>query len=311
MRSWSPGARIWAGSPNATQPIGTVAPGGTALLTWTTALMRTSERAPSRAPLNTAAPVATNTQSSTVQPERCAWGPTSTWSPRFAACRAVPRTAEGHRPALGHQHRPEQHAALRADRHVAADGGGGSDVGGRVDAGTPALMFEQHECPSSLSGTMPVGLAPPSASRCHRRPSPPRGTSGTIVARSVSPPAARAAGRCGDLAEVLASPGSWNSPRYHPVIRTDRAIKQVEEGQQIGQGQVGPGFKEMFTGVGHTIVEGAKFFLPPIEALWRAHGADPQDVVSEDRTVKVFQRQLPDRPPPRFASPPSRTCGAR
>jgi len=40
----------------------------------------------------------------------------------------------------------------------------------------------------------------------------------------------------------------------------DRATKQVEQGaKQIGQGKVGPGFKEMFTGIGHTIVEGAKF----------------------------------------------------
>jgi hypothetical protein len=42
--------------------------------------------------------------------------------------------------------------------------------------------------------------------------------------------------------------------------KVDQATKRVEEGaKQIGQGQVGPGFKEMFTGVGHTIVEGAKF----------------------------------------------------
>jgi hypothetical protein len=42
--------------------------------------------------------------------------------------------------------------------------------------------------------------------------------------------------------------------------KVDRATKRVETGaKQIGQGQVGPGFKEMFTGVGHTIVEGAKF----------------------------------------------------
>jgi len=27
----------------------------------------------------------------------------------------------------------------------------------------------------------------------------------------------------------------------------------------MDQDQVGPGFKEMFTGVGHTVVEGAKF----------------------------------------------------
>ena len=42
--------------------------------------------------------------------------------------------------------------------------------------------------------------------------------------------------------------------------KVDGATKQVEKGaKQIGQGQVGPGFKEMFTGVGHTVVEGAKF----------------------------------------------------
>jgi len=42
--------------------------------------------------------------------------------------------------------------------------------------------------------------------------------------------------------------------------KVDQATKQVERGaKRIGQGQVGPGFREMFTGIGHTIVEGAKF----------------------------------------------------
>jgi hypothetical protein len=42
--------------------------------------------------------------------------------------------------------------------------------------------------------------------------------------------------------------------------RVDRATSRVEQGaKQIGQGQLGPGFKELFTGIGHTIVEGAKF----------------------------------------------------
>ena len=42
--------------------------------------------------------------------------------------------------------------------------------------------------------------------------------------------------------------------------KVDRATKRVEQGaKQIGQGQMGPGFKEMFTGIGHTIVEGAKY----------------------------------------------------
>jgi hypothetical protein len=42
--------------------------------------------------------------------------------------------------------------------------------------------------------------------------------------------------------------------------KVDQATKRVEQGaKQIGQGDVGPGFKEMFVGIGHTIVEGAKF----------------------------------------------------
>jgi hypothetical protein len=42
--------------------------------------------------------------------------------------------------------------------------------------------------------------------------------------------------------------------------KVDRATKQVDRGaKQIGRGNVGPGFKEMFTGIGHTVVEGAKF----------------------------------------------------
>jgi hypothetical protein len=42
--------------------------------------------------------------------------------------------------------------------------------------------------------------------------------------------------------------------------KVDRATRQVDQGaKQIGRGEVGPGFKQMFTGIGHTIVEGAKF----------------------------------------------------
>jgi hypothetical protein len=42
--------------------------------------------------------------------------------------------------------------------------------------------------------------------------------------------------------------------------KVDKATQRVEQGaKQIGQGEVGSGFKEMFTGVGYTIVEGAKF----------------------------------------------------
>ncbi len=53
---------------------------------------------------------------------------------------------------------------------------------------------------------------------------------------------------------------SWGAAGAADKSKVDRATKQVEKGaKQIGQGQAGPGFKEMFTGVGHTIVEGAKF----------------------------------------------------
>jgi hypothetical protein len=42
--------------------------------------------------------------------------------------------------------------------------------------------------------------------------------------------------------------------------KVDEATKQVQQGaKQIGQGDVGPGFKAMFVGIGNTIVEGAKF----------------------------------------------------
>jgi hypothetical protein len=53
---------------------------------------------------------------------------------------------------------------------------------------------------------------------------------------------------------------SWGAADAADKGKVDGATKRVERGaQQIGQGQIGPGFKEMFTGIGHTIVEGAKF----------------------------------------------------
>jgi len=52
--------------------------------------------------------------------------------------------------------------------------------------------------------------------------------------------------------------------------KVDQATKRVERGaKQIGQGQVGPGFKEMFTGIGHTIVEGAKFSGENVKEFFR------------------------------------------
>jgi hypothetical protein len=42
--------------------------------------------------------------------------------------------------------------------------------------------------------------------------------------------------------------------------KVDQATGRVEQGaKQIGQGELGPGFKEFFIGIGLTIVEGAKF----------------------------------------------------
>ena len=56
------------------------------------------------------------------------------------------------------------------------------------------------------------------------------------------------------VALVVGTAGAANK------TRVDHATRQVDRGaKQIGRGHVGPGFKEMFTGVGHTIVEGAKF----------------------------------------------------
>ena len=42
--------------------------------------------------------------------------------------------------------------------------------------------------------------------------------------------------------------------------KVDEQTRRVARGaKQIGQGEVGSGFKEMFSGVGHTVYEGARF----------------------------------------------------
>jgi hypothetical protein len=75
----------------------------------------------------------------------------------------------------------------------------------------------------------------------------------------------------------------WVTPAFLAVValscdaagaadktKVDRATKRVEQGaKQIGQGQVGPGFKEMFTGIGHTIVEGTKLSGENIKAFFQ------------------------------------------
>ena len=53
---------------------------------------------------------------------------------------------------------------------------------------------------------------------------------------------------------------SWGAAGAADKSKVDGATKRVERGaRQIGRGQVAPGFKELFTGVGRTVVEGAKF----------------------------------------------------
>jgi hypothetical protein len=42
--------------------------------------------------------------------------------------------------------------------------------------------------------------------------------------------------------------------------KVDHATKQVEQGaKRVGQGHVGSGFKQMFTGIGYTVFEGGKY----------------------------------------------------
>jgi hypothetical protein len=53
---------------------------------------------------------------------------------------------------------------------------------------------------------------------------------------------------------------SWGTAGAADKTKVDKATKRVEQGaKQIGRGEVGLGFREMFAGIGHTAVEGAKF----------------------------------------------------
>jgi hypothetical protein len=53
---------------------------------------------------------------------------------------------------------------------------------------------------------------------------------------------------------------SWGVTEAADKTRVDQATQRVEQGaRQIGHGELGEGFKEMFVGIGLTIVEGAKF----------------------------------------------------
>jgi hypothetical protein len=52
--------------------------------------------------------------------------------------------------------------------------------------------------------------------------------------------------------------------------RVDQATQQVEHGaKRIGDGHVGSGFKQLFTGIGRTVVEGAKFSGETIKEFFK------------------------------------------
>ena len=52
--------------------------------------------------------------------------------------------------------------------------------------------------------------------------------------------------------------------------KVDRATRRVEQGAKtIGHGQVGLGFREMFTGIGLTVYEGARFTGQNIKELFQ------------------------------------------
>jgi len=77
----------------------------------------------------------------------------------------------------------------------------------------------------------------------------------------------------GQIALCIVAAVALSSETVGTADRTsaDQATKRVTLGaKQIGRGQVGPGFREMFTGIGHTIVEGAKFSGENIKEFFTA-----------------------------------------
>ncbi|HSE03005.1 MAG TPA: hypothetical protein VLK35_02530 [Methylomirabilota bacterium] len=62
------------------------------------------------------------------------------------------------------------------------------------------------------------------------------------------------------LAALLAVSLAWGPAGAADKAKVDQATGRVEQGaKQIGQGELGPGFKDFFVGIGLTIFEGAKF----------------------------------------------------
>jgi hypothetical protein len=64
----------------------------------------------------------------------------------------------------------------------------------------------------------------------------------------------------GVLVSVALSCGTAGTAGAADKTKVVAATKQVEQGaKQIGHGRVGPGVKQTAKGIGHTVVEGAKF----------------------------------------------------
>jgi len=70
----------------------------------------------------------------------------------------------------------------------------------------------------------------------------------------------RLRGLCVTLAVLLAVGLACGTAGAADKTKVDQATDRVEQGaKQIGHGELGPGFKDLFIGIGLTIFEGAKF----------------------------------------------------
>ena len=72
------------------------------------------------------------------------------------------------------------------------------------------------------------------------------------------------------VACVVAVSLAAGAARAADKAKVDEQTRRVEQGaKQIGQGEVGEGLKEMFSGVGHTVAEGAKFSGKTMEEFFK------------------------------------------
>ena len=175
-----------AGSPTATHPIGTMAPGSRRMRRWTVACTLTSLPRPSTAPWKIAAPVATNTSSSRVAPVTWALGPIRQWPPdRTGMLGASPNHGVFHddpvapdpdgATGLTDEARAVQDPHARSNRDVAAKRRVGCHPRRRVDRWTLARMLDQHRL--AISRLAASEFSCPRADRavlyrkkCHKSP---------------------------------------------------------------------------------------------------------------------------------------------